>query len=152
MIKIGKIPVPGCGFYLRSIYFYLTEGCNLNCRHCWINPSHEKSNKRKYPYLALSVFKDVIQQGKELGLRSVKLTGGEPLLHPKIKEILFALKGENVLLIIESNGIPCSDKSIVKAITKYRNTFFAVSLDSIGNFFFLRLNCQFFIALVYYLM
>ena len=23
---------------LSTIYFYITDGCNLRCRHCWITP------------------------------------------------------------------------------------------------------------------
>ena len=41
-----KIPVPDCGYYLGTIYFYLTEGCNLKCRHCWINPPFEAGEKK----------------------------------------------------------------------------------------------------------
>ena len=74
-------------FALRSIYFYLAEGCNLRCRHCWINPKYQ-SEDRSYPVLSLEVFRSVITQAKPLGLSSVKLTGGEPLLHPRIEDIL----------------------------------------------------------------
>ncbi len=26
---------------LVHLYFYLTEGCNLRCRHCWIAPKYQ---------------------------------------------------------------------------------------------------------------
>ena len=28
-------------YTLEHIYFYLTEGCNLACRHCWIAPKFQ---------------------------------------------------------------------------------------------------------------
>ena len=34
------------------------------------------------------MFKDIIDQGMDLGLSAVKLTGGEPLIHPDIEKIL----------------------------------------------------------------
>jgi molybdenum cofactor biosynthesis enzyme MoaA len=72
---------------LNQIYFYLTEGCNLRCRHCWIAPKYQ-SEGNTYPALDLDLFKSIIEQAKLLGLTGVKLTGGEPLLHPAINEIL----------------------------------------------------------------
>ena len=38
----------------------------------------------QFPYVDFELFKDIIRQGKELGMSSVKLTGGEPLIHPEI--------------------------------------------------------------------
>jgi MoaA/NifB/PqqE/SkfB family radical SAM enzyme len=40
---------------LQTLYFYLTEGCNLRCRHCWIEPPHQ-SAKRQYPSLDPKLF------------------------------------------------------------------------------------------------
>jgi len=72
---------------LKTLYFYLTEGCNLRCRHCWLAPQHEEG-ALKYPYLDFTWFCDVIRQAKPLGLSGVKLTGGEPLMHPGIGDIV----------------------------------------------------------------
>jgi molybdenum cofactor biosynthesis enzyme MoaA len=69
---------------LNQIYFYLTEGCNLRCRHCWVAPKYQ-SGSNSYPALDLDLFKSIIEQAKHLGLTGVKLSGGEPLLHPEIK-------------------------------------------------------------------
>jgi len=45
-----------------------------------------------------------IKEGKKLGLSSVKLTGGEPTLHPHFREIVTFLTEENLALNMESNG------------------------------------------------
>ena len=55
------------GFSLNTIYFYLTEGCNLACRHCWIAPKFQGGGK-SYPALSVELFKSIIQQAKPLGL------------------------------------------------------------------------------------
>jgi molybdenum cofactor biosynthesis enzyme MoaA len=83
----NKIPVPLCGYYLNTIYFYLTEGCNLKCRHCWIAPKYQ-SKDAKWPALDFELFKNIVRQGKELGMSNAKLTGGEPLIHSDIDKIL----------------------------------------------------------------
>jgi SynChlorMet cassette radical SAM/SPASM protein ScmF len=129
--KQKNIEVPECGYYLNTIYFYLTEGCNLKCRHCWIAPKHEKGEP-EFPTLDFELFKDIITQGKELGMSGVKLTGGEPLIHPDIDKILDYIAEQDLRLIIETNGVKCTPK-IVKKIMKCNNPFVSVSIDGVDS-------------------
>ena len=100
-------------FPLNQIYFYLTEGCNLRCRHCWIAPKHQAEGKAATA-LAYDLFRHIVDQAKPLGLSGVKLTGGEPLIHPRIKEILDYLRGQDLTVTIESNGIACTTELAAK--------------------------------------
>ena len=126
----NQIPVPECGFFLGTIYFYLTEGCNLKCRHCWINPPHESGEKKKHPYLDFELFKDIIKQGKALGMSSVKLTGGEPLIHPDIEKIIDHINEENLGLTIKTNGTVLTD-AIIEKFLKGKRHFLSISLDGV---------------------
>ena len=92
---------------LNALYFYLTEGCNLRCRHCWIEPPHQTA-RRKHPAIDPDLFRHILQQAKPLGLSSVKLTGGEPLMHPRIGEILSILREEKIRFSVETNGVLCT--------------------------------------------
>ena len=112
---------------LGCIYFYLTEGCNLACRHCWIQPKFQ-NDERVYPSLDVGLFKSIIEQAKPLGLNSVKLTGGEPLLHPQIGELLEHIKKEELRLTIETNGILCTP-DLARQIASCMNPFVSVSID-----------------------
>jgi SynChlorMet cassette radical SAM/SPASM protein ScmF len=112
---------------LTTLYFYLTEGCNLACRHCWIAPKFQAGGK-VYPSLDYDLFCDIIRQAKPLGLTSVKLTGGEPLLHPRIREMLEFIRGEDLGLVIESNGVLCTPE-LAAEIKRGKNAFISVSLD-----------------------
>ena len=116
-------------YSLNQIYFYLTEGCNLHCCHCWINPKH-RDNETTYPSLSLEDFKYIIVQAKPLGLSGVKLTGGEPLMHPKIREILEFIRSEGLRLTVETNAVLCS-LELAQAISLCKNPFVSVSIDSI---------------------
>lgn len=80
---------------------YLTGSCNLKCRHCWINPHFEKNAGKCLPWNEL---KKIIQDAKEIGLSSVKLTGGEPFLHPEILGVIKGLKEMKLGVTIETNG------------------------------------------------
>ena len=112
---------------LNQIYFYLTEGCNLRCRHCWIAPKFQDEG-RSYPVLSVDLFKSIVEQAKPLGLYGVKLTGGEPLMHPDINEILEYIRGEDLNLSIETNGVLCTPE-IARQIGECKNPFVSVSLD-----------------------
>ena len=112
---------------LNQIYFYLTEGCNLRCRHCWIAPKYQSENN-SYPALDLDLFKSIIEQAKPLGLTGVKLTGGEPLLHPQIQEILEVVQTEALSLNVETNGVLCTPK-LAQKMAVCKDPFVSVSLD-----------------------
>jgi SynChlorMet cassette radical SAM/SPASM protein ScmF len=114
-------------FPLNQIYFYLTEGCNLRCRHCWIAPKYQNEGETA-PALDFETFCDIIDQAKPLGLSGVKLTGGEPLIHPRIKEILDYLRGQDLTVTVESNGIACTTELAAK-IRACKNPSVSVSLD-----------------------
>jgi len=114
-------------YSLNQIYFYLTEGCNLRCCHCWIVPKYQTEG-RSYPSLALDLFRSIVQQAKPLGLKGVKLTGGEPLLHPQIHEILQLTRMEDLSLALETNGVLCTPE-LAREIAACKNAFTSVSLD-----------------------
>ena len=112
---------------LNQIYFYLTEGCNLRCRHCWIAPKYQ-SEGNSYPALDLDLFRSIIEQAKPMGLSGVKLTGGEPLLHTEVREILDYIRTEDLDLTMETNGILCTPE-LASKMAECKNTFVSVSLD-----------------------
>lgn len=112
---------------LNQIYFYLTEGCNLRCRHCWIAPKYQNGGKY-YPILSLELFRSIIRQAIPLGLTGVKLTGGEPLLHPHINEIIDDIHTNSLGLVVETNGLLCTEELAYKMVA-CKDAFVSVSLD-----------------------
>ena len=46
---------------LGTIYAYLTEGCNLACRHCWLAPAFDPHGARK-AVLAPQLFEKALAQ------------------------------------------------------------------------------------------
>lgn len=112
---------------LNQIYFYLTEGCNLACRHCWIAPKYQTED-HVYPSLPLDLFRSIVEQAKPLGLSAVKLTGGEPLLHPNIREMLEVVRSEDLRLNVETNGTLCTPE-LAEKMAACKNPFVSVSID-----------------------
>ena len=111
---------------LRSIYFYLTEGCNLACRHCWIAPKFDDCGIM--PTIPVDIFQKVIDEAMPLGLTEVKLTGGEPLMHPRFGELLEIVKRKNLGVTIETNGLLCTPE-VAADIARLSRRFVSVSID-----------------------
>ena len=85
--------------YLKSpltIGWVITGKCNSRCIHCWSKKSAEEV---EYP-LALSL----VNQFKELEVSRVIISGGEPLLHPHLLDILREIKRANINISLYTNG------------------------------------------------
>lgn len=63
-----------------------------------------------------------------MGVIGIKLTGGEPLLHPRIEEILNIVEAQRISLSIETNGILCAP-GLSDKIARCKDAFVSVSLD-----------------------
>ncbi len=114
---------------LGSIYMYASGACNLNCSHCWINPEYQKEGTTSSLHLDPALVEKALTQGKPLGLRSVKLTGGEPLLNPRIKDIIELISNEGMSIVIETNGT-LIDGDMASFLSSVENFYFiSVSLD-----------------------
>lgn len=104
---------------LHEMFFYLNEGHNLACRVCWARHKSIQgaSPNGRHPtggllfhaaqstHLDPDLFQKALREGLPLGLKSVKLTGGEPLLHPKFDALIKILAKTELKITIETNGI-----------------------------------------------
>jgi SynChlorMet cassette radical SAM/SPASM protein ScmF len=125
-VDLSQLP-EGCP-PLNSYYVYLTGGCNLACQHCWLAPTFQP-NGGTGGHLDYDLFALALEEGAPLGLNHVKLTGGEPLLHPDFIRMVDLLKEKGMSLSIETNGT-LLDGSLARYL-KDRSTltFITVSLD-----------------------
>lgn len=114
---------------LTTFYLYLTTGCNLACSHCWITPTFVNSEPQPGDCIDLELLHAAIQEAKPLGLRSAKLTGGEPTLHPEFVKIVDLLTDEGLDLNMETNGT-LVDPPLALYLREQTNlSFISVSLD-----------------------
>lgn len=114
---------------LAEIYFYLTEGCNLRCRHCWIMEELESGSQSK-AVLDPKLFESILEQARPLGLQAVKLTGGEPFLHPRIDRLLEIIQAAQMRLVIETNGVLLTP-GLAALVASCNQPFVSVSLDGV---------------------
>ncbi|MGB9748650.1 MAG: radical SAM protein [Candidatus Woesearchaeota archaeon] len=86
----------------------LTNMCNNNCIGCWCNSPllGEKgmSALAKQQKLSFHVVKKLIDDLRSLGTRRIFLCGGgEPLVHPKIREVISYIKENRIVCALNTN-------------------------------------------------
>jgi SynChlorMet cassette radical SAM/SPASM protein ScmF len=79
--------------------------------------------------LPIEQFEQVLTDARPLGLETIKLTGGEPLMHPRIIEMLEITARAGLKVNIETNGLLCTPQ-IARLIAAIKQPFVSVSLDA----------------------
>ncbi len=96
----------------------LTERCNLNCVHCYINqPVTCKACREKE--LSTDQVKSILEKITEAGCLFLVLTGGEPLLRPDFSEIYIHAKRLGLLVTLFTNATLLTPK-IADLLAAYR--------------------------------
>ena len=73
-----------------SFYLYLTDKCNLNCKHCSINA---KSTSTKFNTdMDTSNIKEVINKIIKVNPSNIIITGGEPMVREDFYDLIFFLR------------------------------------------------------------
>jgi len=72
------------GREITNLRVALTQRCNLDCFYCHREGECEASNTG----LNTKEVKKIVEAASGLGMYKIKYSGGEPLLHPGIKEII----------------------------------------------------------------
>ncbi len=115
---------------LGCLYLYLCDGCNLRCRHCWITPKYVDGEPHPGDSLDLDLLRLAVEEARPLGLSQAKLTGGEPMLHPRFVEVVDYLSAEGLRMTMETNGTLIDDSLAKHLKEKSKVWFVAVSLDA----------------------
>ena len=87
----------------RSLRVSITGDCNLACTYC--DPSNRCEPKHKKELSAADIIKVVNWLVDILNIEKIRLTGGEPLITPKLDQILPSIKNlSNKDLSLTTNG------------------------------------------------
>jgi len=114
-------------YKLGTVYLYF-KYCNLKCRHCWINPPYSDEVSLKDDEISFQELTSCLNECQQLGMHSVKLSGGEPFTRPDIFALLDYLKENKIKITLETNGtlIRQKEAQALKAAGVWQ---VAVSLD-----------------------
>ena len=112
-------------YQLSSLTIELTKLCNEKCIHCYL-PDEVKENGKS---LNSDFIKKVLDEASEMGLLQVTFTGGEPFLHPQIKDILQYARKKDLMISILSN-LTLINKENISLLKKINPSIIQVSLYS----------------------
>ena len=78
--------------------FIRLYGCDLDCSYCDTDYGRKGGNYTEY------TIDEILDKVKELGLNAITITGGEPLIHRDVYNLIESLTDENYWVNIETNG------------------------------------------------
>lgn len=125
----GSLDLPEGIPPLRAFYLYLSNSCNLACRHCWITPRFVNGEPSPGDVIDVKALAAAVAEAKPLGLWNAKLTGGEPMFHPRFLEIVDLLTAEGLHMNMETNGTLLTAEIARYLKEKTNVTFISISLD-----------------------
>jgi MoaA/NifB/PqqE/SkfB family radical SAM enzyme len=111
----------------EHVYFPLTNRCNLRCQMCDIskNPSSIEEE------LSTDKIKEIIAQIKDMGIKHIIFSGGEPLLRQDLFEIIqFSVEKSIEMVDLITNGMLLND-DIIQRLIKLKLNHITISLDGL---------------------
>lgn len=111
---------------LRYLELQINTECNQRCKSCFAS----RSVKHGEAPLSLEEIKALYQQLKPMGVFQGNITGGEPLLHAQLFDILEALEAKRNMFAITTNGLLLT-RDFVRDLKQAGLVYLAVSLNSL---------------------
>ncbi|MBV8190011.1 MAG: radical SAM protein [Alphaproteobacteria bacterium] len=113
---------------IKTIYLFLTRKCNLGCQHCYIEGVGPKAKGYDFN---LQTIKGLIEQALPNGLRKLKVSGGEPMVHKEFMAVMEYLGGCGLQeLVLETNGTLFKPDTIER-LSRLPNLTVFISLDHV---------------------
>ena len=135
-------PIDRLGRGIRDLRISVTDRCNFRCTYCMPKDVFGPD----YPYLPhaeILTFEEILRLARVfhgLGIRKIRLTGGEPLLRRGIEDLvrLLASALPDVDLTLTTNGSALRQKAVALHAAGLRRI--TVSLDSLDDATFRAMN------------
>lgn len=118
------------GREIHDLRLSITDRCNFRCVYC-MDPGVKFADPRVL--LTVDEMSRVARACINLGVRNIRLTGGEPTIHPRLTEIIAAMAALGIEdLAMTTNGSLCTRDNLHawKAAGLHRLTF---SLDAVSS-------------------
>jgi len=116
---------------IKPYFIYeITPKCNIDCVYCyniWKKDANYQQKELNFDDIK-NLFEKLI---KETEIEGITITGGEPLLHENLFEIIDFFKQKNINVGLTTNGILLTDLLIDKLI-KSGISYVEISLDSLN--------------------
>jgi MoaA/NifB/PqqE/SkfB family radical SAM enzyme len=110
------------------VVWNVTRTCNLRCVHCYSD-----SFAQRYPgELTTDQAKGVIDDLAGFGVSALLFSGGEPLTHPELLELMAYATSKGLRVTLSTNGT-LIDEDVAAKLKAIRLMYVGISLDGIGE-------------------
>ncbi len=82
--------------------------CNFHCKHCAV----ERFKGQDRPTLSITDVKSIANQADSIGLASICISGGEPLIFPDLKEVIEAIDPKRFVVSMDTNGYLLTEEKV----------------------------------------
>lgn len=101
--KCMKIPL--------FVHIEITTRCNVGCPQCYCSSTLNGKD------MEIDLYKIIIDEIKEIQVPCILITGGEPLIHPQLFEMIKYATEKNISVIISTSGVNIDDEICKKLLT-----------------------------------
>jgi radical SAM protein with 4Fe4S-binding SPASM domain len=108
----------------------LTNYCDLRCPVC---PTGTKAANRPPQAMDVALFERVMDELGPFLLTASLWAWGEPLLHPRLEQILHAARKHDVITLLSTNGQSLNDDRVVEALIQAPPTYLIVAVDGLTD-------------------
>lgn len=124
-----SILTDGYGRIARKLRISVTDRCNMRCMYC-MPPQDKLQWFNEVDILNYDEIVRLVSVLTDLGIEKIRLTGGEPILRPKLEDLINSLVKINSIKSISmtSNGMLLSNK--IKLLKDAGLTSVNISLDT----------------------
>lgn len=91
--------------YIEYAWLTLNRQCNLRCKWCYAKGKNFAADQE----MNRDLYRQLVQFLKELGIKEIALTGGEPTCHSQLSDLVLYAKENNFALWLITNGVKFAD-------------------------------------------
>lgn len=102
---------PGATEFPMMLVLSFVYPCNAECPHCPYTNSNIRDDYKDAPYMSEEIFKQIADEAGPHGAYLRISGGGEPMLHPKVVELLCYAKSVGCKIGLITNGSAFTDKN-----------------------------------------
>lgn len=115
--------------YFKNLNLSITNRCNFNCLHCYEAVDNQISRSE----MSLADCRRLFREARDCGIQNVKITGGEPLIHPDFLEILRSVYEYEMTVDRINTNVHFMTEQMAEEIRSIdQNILFNVSYDGAG--------------------
>ena len=110
--------------------FELTNYCNLHCSIC---PTGSRALNRPARAMDVELFQQVIDEVGPFLLTASLWAWGEPLLHPRLKDMLRVARKHDVITLLSTNGQILNQDRVLEALIEEPPAYLIVAVDGLND-------------------